>query len=75
MTAPSLDNIRMGDWRRIDALEQQLLAESAPASLAQPKPSLWHRIRGYLPGSNNTDKWAEPSAIVYFHQVHVCVIQ
>jgi len=32
----------------------------------------WARLRAYLPGSAPKDKWGEPSAVPFYHNVHKC---
>ena len=61
----------MGQMSEAD-FERELLEAQAHAD--KLKNSRWSRIRAYLPGSQKKDKWGEPSANVYFHNVHICHI-
>jgi hypothetical protein len=54
--------------------ERELFAAQAQADKLRGRRGWWHRLRAYLPGSQAKDKWGEPSANVYFHNVHICHI-
>ena len=62
----------MGQMSEAD-FERAQFAAQAEADKLRGRRARWHRFRQYLPGSAPDDKWGEPSAIVYHHNVHLCI--
>ena len=64
----------MGDWNRIDELERELVADRTPQFASEPSglAGFARRVRSYLPGSHEPEPWGEPSAQVFYHEIHIC---